>query len=399
MRVKIPPTTYFDLFAGCGGFSLGLKQAGFKCLAAIDNWPAAIVSYWRNLCLSGWSTLRVDPSDESAVKDLEKKMGGNPQTYNRLFNIPSDGWLHDEKPMPTFSLWQFDVDKLPPQSVMEWLGIQPGELGAIVGGPPCQGFSKSNVHRKLDDPRNTGPFTFLKWCEVVQPRFFIMENVPGMLTLGREKGEKWGPFPKWVQDAGKAAGYHVTINQLNAANYGVPQRRKRVFYYGVRMDLHHPPEFDLFHQGLTISPPKPTHTWDYFGDHEKQDTSGQPFVTVMEAIGELSENHPLAATQDSYAKDLPLGDPGRFPNGDAKDLPPPVRFMGHLLVADRFMQIMVPARPAQIDNQLQAGDNSVHYMNCPHCGKYNLKVRNRCHSIDCGKLLHTVLFDLKGEAL
>src|SRR5699024_1316423 len=111
----------------------------------------------------------------------------------------------------------------------------------IVGGPPCPGYSAAGP-RLVDDPRN---FVYLQYIRVfiqVQPKFFIVVNVKGMMTLG--KGEVF----KQILEDFNATGYRIYSRLLNSRDFGVPQTRERVFLVGVREDIDFEYEF-----------PEPTH--------------------------------------------------------------------------------------------------------------------------------------------
>lgn len=101
----------------------------------------------------------------------------------------------------------------------------------VVGGFPCQGFSQANLLRTVDDDRNLLYKFFYSTIKIKQPRYFIAENVKGILSLG--KGEV---IRKIVADF-EAAGYITTVNLVNMANYGVPQTRQRVIIIGQRKDI------------------------------------------------------------------------------------------------------------------------------------------------------------------
>lgn len=133
----------------------------------------------------------------------------------------------------------------------------------VVGGPPCPGFSEAGP-RLVDDPRNFLYIHYIRCLMQVQPKFFIMENVKGMLTLG--KGEV---FRQIKQDF-EAAGYRVYHKLVNARDYGVPQLRERVFLVGVREDI----DFEY-------SFPEPTHG---------EGLLLKPYVTLKEAIGDLEKD-------------------------------------------------------------------------------------------------------------
>jgi DNA (cytosine-5)-methyltransferase 1 len=213
--------TAIDLFCGCGGISVGLKAAGFDVLAGIDVEPTYISTFSHNF--------------------------------------------------PNAKSLQTDIAQTSPYSFMQMVGIRPGELDLLVGGPPCQGFSK-NVPRKnrfLEDPRNELIKAFLDYCEALQPRFILMENVAEMKNGFDEA------YTEEILSRLFDEGYTVTYAVLNAADFGVPQRRRRAFFIANKNDL-------------TFNLPIPTHS--------KMDNGGlfpiPTHVTVWEAIGDLpSKSH------------------------------------------------------------------------------------------------------------
>lgn len=187
-----------DLFAGAGGFSLAASNVGIDIVAAVELNSKACETYAHNVARLGRSTLY-----EDNLLSLE------PSTLRT--NHFSNGE-------------QCDI---------------------LLGGPPCQGFS---VHRikdaGVDDPRNKLLLRYFEYVKHLQAKVFLMENVPGLLWP-RHK-----PFLDELYKQGKKAGYqlHKPI-VIDARDYGVPQRRKRVFVLGVRKDVK-----------LDIAwPPKPTH--------------------------------------------------------------------------------------------------------------------------------------------
>ena len=171
-----------DLFSGCGGMSLGFELAGFKAVGAseIDEWAGD--TYARNH--AGTTLLRGD------IRQVENWGDALPE-----------------------------VDK---SSVI-----------GVVGGPPCQGFSLSG-NRDPSDPRNSLFMDFVKCVRYYRPSFFVMENVPGLLSMKTASGAK--VIDVICREFGEA-GYEAVYEVLNSANYGVPQIRKRVFIVGFRSDL------------------------------------------------------------------------------------------------------------------------------------------------------------------
>ncbi len=168
-----------DLFAGCGGLSLGLTQAGFQ------------IEYG---------------SDIDAI---------SLNTYQKNHNIPND------------SLYQGDISEL--NRKIKQSKIIFSNIDLVCGGPPCQGFSMANRQRIIDDPRNILYKEYLRFLSMVRPRFFIMENVKGMLN---KITEILNDFNHILNGE-----YNVSYGIFNAKNYGVPQNRERVIIIGNRIDI------------------------------------------------------------------------------------------------------------------------------------------------------------------
>lgn len=201
-----------SLFSGAGGLDLGLIQAGNKVIWANDIDKDAVATYKENI--------------------------GNHIICDDIRNI--------------------DVSTLPDADV-------------VVGGFPCQGFSQANRLRTLEDDRNQLYRFFYNTIKVKQPKFFIAENVKGILSLGK------GEAIKQIVADFEAAGYITSVNLVNMANYGVPQTRQRVLIIGQRIDLG---------EKFLFKFPEPTHSkngklpqWvsireaiDHFPDPDKENS-------------------------------------------------------------------------------------------------------------------------------
>jgi DNA (cytosine-5)-methyltransferase 1 len=137
----------------------------------------------------------------------------------------------------------------------------------IVGGFPCQGFSVANKFRSVKDKRNELYEEMLRIIKDKQPKWFIAENVSGILSLGG------GEVFRMIIEDFESAGYRVTYRLENMADFGVPQKRKRVLILGTRNDL--PSQMDLFH-------PNPTHSKNSF-------EGLKPWVSLGEALREFSK--------------------------------------------------------------------------------------------------------------
>lgn len=108
----------------------------------------------------------------------------------------------------------------------------PDKIDGIIGGPPCQSWSEAGSLKGIDDARGQLFFDYIRILKEKKPRFFLAENVSGMLS------NRHSDAVKNIISMFEECGYDVTINLVNAADYGVPQDRKRVFYIGFRKDLN-----------------------------------------------------------------------------------------------------------------------------------------------------------------
>lgn len=249
--------TFADFFAGAGGLSLGFINAGMKCVAALEYNDEAAWTYWYNLCYNTWSHLWIDPQDEKRINKVRKKWN-NGETSNWLFKkgVP-DNWLQVNEPMPCLNLFLMDITKLEPEYWMKLIGVRERDIKVFVGGPPCQGFSTSG-RRDVLDKRNQLALRMIYYAKICKPRYVVIENVPGLLTLGKKKGDLESPFVTWIREAFEDAGYQMNFEVHNAADYGVPQNRKRVIFFAQRIDDILDDSFDLYKSIMTkVKPLEP----------------------------------------------------------------------------------------------------------------------------------------------
>jgi len=168
-----------DLFCGAGGLSTGLKSAGFKIAAAVD--------FDKNACL----------------------------TYSR-----------NHKRAKVISA---DIAKLKTDDLLNQINLPRNSIALIAGGPPCQGFSMANGKtRTKDNPKNKMVYHFVRFVREIQPPLFLMENVLGFKSINE------GRIVKNLRARFSKLGYKTKLITLNAAHYGVPQNRLRVFLIGSR---------------------------------------------------------------------------------------------------------------------------------------------------------------------
>lgn len=208
--------TAIDLFCGCGGMSWGLEQSGYEILLGIDENQKYIKSYEVNF-----------GREKAKVADLSK---------------------------------------LSSEEIMGWAKVKRGELSILVGGPPCQGFSKNTPRTKrvVDSKNNILVHTFLGHCEKIFPKHIIIENVAEM-----RKGFD-ATYTKSIEENLMELGYSVVHHVCNGVDYGLPQRRRRAFFIASRKK-----------KSLTFAPPT----------HVKNGDDGlfprPKFTTVWDAIGDL----------------------------------------------------------------------------------------------------------------
>lgn len=172
--------TVLDLFSGCGGLSVGFEQAGFKVIAGVDYDEAALNTFRHNH--RGSHAIHLDLSKDDAMEQIRTRIG-----YETRIDL-------------------------------------------IAGGPPCQGFSLTGP-RKLKDKRNKLYMSMLSAVKEFSPSAFLIENVRGMAGLYQ------GKVLKDIITQFHKAGYNVEYRILNAADYGVPQVRNRLFIVGIRKDI------------------------------------------------------------------------------------------------------------------------------------------------------------------
>jgi DNA (cytosine-5)-methyltransferase 1 len=233
-----PNFRYLDLFCGCGGFSLGLERAGLSCVAAIDVDPDAIDVFKSNL----------------------------PDVAHVLCR---------------------DLTTFRPEGLLGIIGKQ--KIDMIVGGPPCQGFSRvrrvdgaNHGRRLVDDPRRLLYKNYLHFVEFFKPSIFVMENVPGIRQAAG------GEFFKSIQLDARRLGYRIHATMVLAWRHGVPQKRERQLIIGTASDL---PIFSTaIHVSQTHADPERRVNSRRAGEQRcgrGRKKKLEPPVTLWEAIGDL----------------------------------------------------------------------------------------------------------------
>jgi DNA (cytosine-5)-methyltransferase 1 len=197
----------FDLFAGCGGFSLGFMQAGWEIVGAVEWEPNAAITYMTNLGSYPINIHYAEPGDKERLnKALEncmrlkknnEKQNNDKHWWNTHHGIythalgshlSGSGWIkHNPATPPVRNFWFGDIRKIKGQDILDALGLELGDIDCICGGPPCQGFSSAGKHEVMD-PRNSLVFEYGRIILEIQPKTFVMENVPGILNMVTPEG-------------------------------------------------------------------------------------------------------------------------------------------------------------------------------------------------------------------
>ncbi|MEV0732422.1 DNA cytosine methyltransferase [Polymorphospora sp. NPDC050346] len=189
-----------ELFCGAGGIGLGLHQAGYHVAAASDAWDTAAITYMVNLARPGVK-IHFDTPERGREFEatLDRRFGLVPPGRSkrarraepdfRAQPVAGSGWIADQ-PLRHPGCEHFflgDIRNFTGQQILDALGLEPGEVDLVAGGPPCQGFSQAG-RQDIMDPRNTLIFEFARLVTEIQPTAFMMENVPGMLSMRTPEG-------------------------------------------------------------------------------------------------------------------------------------------------------------------------------------------------------------------
>lgn len=250
-----------DLFCGCGGLSYGFEKAGYNILLGIDN-------------------------DVKALETFELNHKGSKTICGDITKVT---YIDDIKPL-----------------------IGDKAIDVIIGGPPCQGMSLSGP-RKFDDPRNRLYLTYIRLVKEIQPKAFVIENVPGLVGLfgGQIKDSIIQRFTEM--------GYNIQYEILCASDYGVPQNRKRVVFVGIKKGYFEYP--DAVGKKISCS----MALSDLPTLENELGSEDMPYLTepqnryqkIMRKGSDLVKNHIAAAHSDKVRKIISLVPDG----GNYKDLP------------------------------------------------------------------------------
>lgn len=262
--------TCVDLFAGAGGLSEGLRQAGFKILAANDFDPHAATTY----------------------------------RYNHPETIFFDG----------------PIQEISADDIMVKTGLGRGELFCLAGGPPCQAFSIYNHQRGMHDERSGLFREYIRIVEGLLPKWIVMENVTGMSSV------EDGLAIREIHRNLEALGYTVEHRVLKAEEYGVPQERRRIIFIGNRLGLPNKfPEpthdginrpfvnveqaiMDLPPLGINDGTEVAEYTMEPFSDYQRELREGAPalFNHVTPNLSEINRKRLSYIKQGGSWRDIPI---------------------------------------------------------------------------------------------
>lgn len=220
-------------------------------------------------------------------------------------------------------VFEGDIQDFTPQTILSEIGLKAEDIDVIVGGPPCQSFSTAGKRGTLQDPRGELLWDFLRFVDAIRPKFFLMENVRGLLSAAiksrpiTDHPEKGGPplepeeepgsvVRMFARDLSKmdSCSYRLDIFEVNSVNYGAPQIRERALFVGNRY-------------GATVDFPSPTHGPRNYDNSVNQqmtlfeEQSLQPWATLGDVIGELEDDNlvvmDFSPRKKSFLKMVPPG--------------------------------------------------------------------------------------------
>jgi DNA (cytosine-5)-methyltransferase 1 len=244
--------TYVSLFSGAGGLDLGLELAGWHAAYACDNDPFAVRTMQANVGL---------------------KIGRNGRAFDGTF------------------IEQADVRQLDATSIRSKSGLAKGSIQLMAGGPPCQSWSSAGHQLGFADPRGRLFDDFVRLADTLDARWLVLENVRGLLTARGPDGLP-GSALQHIRTCLLRAGYQTTVSLMNAADFGVPQRRVRLIIIG-------------FRAGDAPPFPDPTHA-------SAPQTGLSPWVPLefaIRSVGPLTEDEIIRPT-GKMAEDLAHVQPG-----------------------------------------------------------------------------------------
>ncbi len=230
--------TSISLFSGAGGLDIGVRQAGFDVLSCVEL-------------------------DHNACETLR-------------CNIAAHG--------AATRVYEGNIKEFKPSEILDDVGVKPGEVDLLFGGPPCQAFSLIGKQKALADERGMLLFQMIRYAEAIRPKAVMMEQVKGLLSAKDSEGRRGGVFAKLLDEFSRL-GYVAKYKVCLAADYGAPQLRERVILVATRG-----------HNGFEFPPPTRR--------NPKEDglfsTDIPPYVTVGEALEGLPPPHPRIPRTTEY---------------------------------------------------------------------------------------------------
>lgn len=224
---------FISLFAGSGGLDIGLEMAGWRCRYATDIDADAVATMRANKKAG----IRLSGGHAFENTDIQRK----------------------------------DITKLSGAEILAAAGARRGDIPLIAGGPPCQSWSSAGHQLGFDDPRGRLWSDFVRLAKELDARWLVFENVRGLLTARGSDGVP-GSALQTIRAKLLEVGFHTTVSLLNAADYGVPQRRVRLFIVGYR-------------EGDAPDFPTPTHSKD------ATDCGLKPWVSLEAALSSIDPVH------------------------------------------------------------------------------------------------------------
>ena len=191
-RVRPSHPVAIDLCAGAGGFSLGFEQAGFHVIGAVEIDPYSTMTYLTNLARYGACTLHFENEQRRQAFEnaIDREIDRQAAEHHGVATMPTmgSGYIsHHPELHGCRHFWMWDVRTLKGEDVLDAIGLERGDVTAVISGPPCQGFSTAGK-RDVMDPRNSLVFEVARLITEIQPKTFCLENVPGIRSMRTPEG-------------------------------------------------------------------------------------------------------------------------------------------------------------------------------------------------------------------
>lgn len=225
-----------ELFAGAGGFSVGFHEAGFHMIAALEYDYFAAMTYMTNL--SRWGHLQIHFDTPEREAGFKKTLEQEAKRHEKDKSLPTrfkdiragTGWIASQPPdeRGCEHFWIADARNVTGKQILDAIGLEPGDIDVVCGGPPCQGYSVGGKRNVMDE-RNSLVFEYARLVLEIKPKAFVMENVQGIITMLTPQGVPvLDQFCRILEDGGFGTFESLKKGLLASSGAGMAVSGKKV---------------------------------------------------------------------------------------------------------------------------------------------------------------------------